>query len=228
MTSLDTELVTVALAGLAAGGATAALCRGLLPRLSEPADGDGKVAYRNLPTRRFVLTTSVAAAVTAALVPLGQPVPVRPLWWVLTTLGVLLAAVDAVTTWLPLSLTRVAWSAMVLAALLVLPLGGGSAVLFRVAVGAATAFALYYLVRLVSRGGFGFGDVRFAPLLGAAAAATAYGLLLWALTLGAVVGAVHGIVRLVGRRPGPFPYAPAMLAGTFLAAGLWAATAAGG
>ena len=69
----------------------------------------------------------------------------------------------------------------------------------------------------MSRGGFGFGDVRFAPLIGAAAAAHSLSLLLWALVLGSLVGAVQGLVRLARRRRAPFPYAPAMLTGAYLA-----------
>ena len=83
--------------------------------------------------------------------------------------------------------------------------------------GAAVAGALYFIVWLVTRGGFGFGDVRFAPLIGAAAAACSWRLLIWALALGTLVGGVNGLVRLLARRPGAFPYAPSMLAGAYLA-----------
>jgi leader peptidase (prepilin peptidase)/N-methyltransferase len=79
---------------------------------------------------------------------------------------------------------------------------------------------LYLLVWRVSRGGFGFGDVRFAPLIGAATAAHSWSLLLLGLFAGSVLGAVHGGIRLVRRRAGPFPYAPAMLAGAYLACGI--------
>jgi leader peptidase (prepilin peptidase) / N-methyltransferase len=69
----------------------------------------------------------------------------------------------------------------------------------------------------VTRGGFGFGDVRFAPLLGAATASHSWSLLIWGLTFGTAVGAVHGAGRLARRRVGGFPYAPSMLAGCYLA-----------
>jgi leader peptidase (prepilin peptidase)/N-methyltransferase len=93
------------------------------------------------------------------------------MWVVLATLGVLLAAIDARTSWLPLRLTQIAWLAMAIAALMSALLGGSVWVAARALAGAAIAGALYVLVWLISRGGFGFGDVRFAPLLGAAAAA---------------------------------------------------------
>ena len=84
-------------------------------------------------------------------------------------------------------------------------------------IGAAAAGALYLLIWWFTRGGFGFGDVRFALLVGAAAAGVSLPTLLWALALGSLVGGVYGIVRLARRRPGQFPYAPAMLAGAYLA-----------
>ena len=41
--------------------------------------------------------------------------------------------------------------------------------------------------------------------------------LLLGLFAGSVLGAAYGGLRLVRRRAGPFPYAPAMLAGAYLA-----------
>ena len=57
--------------------------------------------------------------------------------------------------------------------------GRRAGVVVRAAAGAAIGGGLYLLVWLLSRGGFGFGDVRFAPLLGAAAAAEPWTLLWW-------------------------------------------------
>jgi leader peptidase (prepilin peptidase)/N-methyltransferase len=139
------------------------------------------------------------------------------MWSVLAVLGVLLAAIDARTSWLPLLLTRISWLAMAVASVLAAPLGGGASVAVRSAAGAAIAGGLYLIVWLLSRGGFGFGDVRFAPLLGAAAAADSWTLLWWTLLLGTVSGGIVGVLRLLrGRREG-FPYAPSMLVGAYAA-----------
>ena len=141
----------------------------------------------------------------------------------LSTLGVLLAAIDALTTWLPLRLTQAAWVAMAAALLLAVPLGVDGSTVLRALAGATLAGLIYLGVWLLSRGGFGFGDVRFAPLIGAATAAHSWSLLIWALLLGSVLGALHGMVRLARRRTEPFPYAPAMLVGAYLACGMaWA------
>jgi leader peptidase (prepilin peptidase)/N-methyltransferase len=142
---------------------------------------------------------------------------------VLSSFGVLLAAIDALTTWLPLRLTQAAWAAMAVALLLTLPLGADWSTVLRAVTGAALSGLVYLGAWLVSRGGFGFGDVRFAPLVGAATAAHSWSLLIWAILLGSILGALHGIVRLARRHAEPFPYAPAMLAGAYLACGTaWA------
>jgi leader peptidase (prepilin peptidase) / N-methyltransferase len=205
------------LAAALTGIATAAAIRPVLQALPEPTDELDKVAYRALPTAKFLLLCGLLAALTTVLAWQSVPPATRPLWVVLSSCGVLLAAIDAKTTWLPLRLTHAAWLLMLLGALAGSALGGGWHLVLRAGVGAALAGTLYFLGWVITRGGFGFGDVRYAPLLGAAAAASSWRLLVWALTLGTVVGGVYGSVRLARRRRGPFPYAPSMLAGAYLA-----------
>ena len=207
------------LAVLATGLLTAAITRPLLLRLPEPQVEDAP-GYAALPTTRFVLVCALCSAAAAAVAWTALPAVLQPLWTVLAVGGVLLAAVDLVTTWLPLRLVQASWLAMAVAALTAAALVGSWLVLLRSAVGAAVAGGLYLAVWLVSRGGFGYGDVRFAPLLGAAAAAESWRLLVITLVAGTVVGGAVGLARLVRRRDGPFPYAPSMLAGAYLAA-LW-------
>jgi leader peptidase (prepilin peptidase)/N-methyltransferase len=153
----------------------------------------------------------------AALSWLSLPGYAQPMWSVLAILGVLLAAIDARTSWLPLHLTRVAWLAMAVASLLGAVLGGDGRVAVRAAAGAAIAGGLYLMVWLISRGGFGFGDVRFAPLLGTAGAAASWTLLWLTLLLGTVVGGFVGLLRLARGRREAFPYAPSMLIGAYAA-----------
>jgi len=196
---------------------SAAVVGPLLRWLPETPAPDEPV-YRELARPDFMLACVLCSAVAAALSWSALPPALQPLWSVLSVGGVLLAAVDAATTWLPLPLVQATWVAMTVATLAGASLGGGWALLVRAAGGAAVAGGLYLLVWLVSRGGFGFGDVRFAPLLGAAAAAHSWGLLAGALLAGSLLGGLHGLLHLLRRRPGGFPYAPAMLGGTYLAA----------
>ncbi|HET8915206.1 MAG TPA: prepilin peptidase [Propionibacteriaceae bacterium] len=199
------------------GVTSALLVRPLLRRLPEPIHGDSEPNYRGLGSTRFLLVCGALAGIAAAISWLSLPRYAQPMWCVLAVLGVLLAAIDARTSWLPLRLTRIAWLAMAVAALLAGSFGGGVWVPIRAAAGAAIAGGLYLFVWLISRGGFGFGDVRFAPLLGAAAAADSWTLLWWTLLLGTVVGGLVGVLRLVWGRREAFPYAPSMLIGAYAA-----------
>ncbi len=218
-------IASVALAAALTGLATAAAVRPVLLALPEPKGRLDKLAYRSLPTARFLMVCGALAAIATVLTWQSVPPATRPLWIVLSSCGVLLAVIDARTTWLPLRLIQAAWLLMLLGAIAGWGLGGGWQLLFRAALGGGLAGGLYFLGWLITRGGFGFGDVRFAPLLGAAAAASSWRLLVWALTLGTVVGGLYGLVRLTRRRRGPFPYAPSMLAGAYLAvAASWLST----
>lgn len=188
--------------------------RPLLRRLREPEEPEGKPAYRDLPTPGFVAVCTLLAAAGAALVALLLPPATWPLWWVLCAPALVLVAVDARTTWLPLGLTRLVWACGAGGALLGTGLGG-TGLLLRAAVGAGAALLLYVLLWRLSRRGLGFGDVRLAPVLGAAAAAVGWPTLLATLLLGSVVGALVGVVLLLRRSDGAFAYAPSMLAGAF-------------
>ena len=216
--TLTAVLVLSAATGLAVFLATPAVLR-RLPEPTTDADADGsdvKIPYAALATRRFAAVVGTLAAVAVATPGLTLPPAVLPGWLVLATLGLLLAAIDAATTWLPLPLTRVAWAAMVLATGIGAVVGGW-AQLLRGLGGFLVAGAVFGAVWLISRGGIGFGDVRFAPLVGAATAATSWSSLAWALVLGSLAGALVGLIRLAVGRRGAFAYAPSILAGAYLA-----------
>ena len=184
---IEQAVATVAIALTVAIAATL-LARPVLRRLPEPADGDDKPLYRELGSIQFLVSCGVLAGVATALSWLSLPRYAQPSWSVLAILGVLLAAIDARTSWLPLRLTQAAWLAMTVASFLAAVLGADLGIALRAAAGAAIAGGLYLLVWLISRGSFGFGDVRFAPLLGAAAAADSWALLWLTLLLGTMGG----------------------------------------
>lgn len=194
----------------------------LLRRLPEPSieelGSERKLSYGQLATPRFVAGVTAISVAATLLSWTVLPTRLQPLWAVLASIGVLLAAVDALTTWLPRRLTYLGWAAMLGAVGAAALLGARSGDLLRAGLGALVAGSLYFGIWAITRRGFGFGDVRFAPLLGAAAGAHSWTLLTAALMLGTVVGAGHGLLRLAVRRSDAFPYAPSMLAGTYLAA----------
>lgn len=194
--------------------------RPVLRRLPEPPDPpEPKTPYAALPTGRLVAVCTALAAAGALLVGVVLPPATWPLWWVLGAPALVLVAVDARTTWLPLPLTRAVQAAAVGAGLLGVGLAGWD-LGARAAGGAVAAGLLYLLLWRVSGRALGFGDVRLAPVLGAAAAAVGWPTLLAALLLGSLVGAGVGVVLALRRRRGAFAYAPSMLAGAFLAVGL--------
>ena len=205
---------TVLAAGWSAAAAalvTALLVLLVLPRLPEPADGEGKPLYRDLATRTFAFGCAVLAGVAAAVAWLTGPPTIQPLWSVLSVLGVLLAVVDARTTWLPLRLTHAAWLAMAAAAVVVGVLGGGSPWSAPPAGRPWPDCSSSGLAGLPGRLRVRRRAVR-APGRRRGGRATRWSLLIWALLLGSLAGAGHGLLRLALRRAGPFPYAPSMLA----------------
>ena len=84
---------------------------------------------------------------------------------------------------------------------------------------------MYLGLWVLTRGGFGFGDVRFVPLVAAPAAAVSVDVLLAAL-LGTVLALVHGVWRHVTRRSGWQPWAPSLTLGAFIAAAAMVASGA--
>lgn len=215
--------LTLALLAAGVTGLVTALASGpVLRALPEPVGGEGKIAYSALATPAVALAAGAASFGAALCAWSLLPPLLQPQWSVLATLGVLLAAIDLRTTWLPLPLTRIAWAAMAAASLASWLISADHGALIRAAAGAAAAGALYGLTWALTRGGIGFGDVRYAPLIGAAGGAVSWETLFAALLLGSLLGVAAGLARLVRSRSGPYPYAPAMLAGAYLAVALGA------
>lgn len=183
-------------------------------RPAEPA----KIAYADLARPGFVAGAAAAAAVAAAISAVWLPPTLAGIWLVLAVFGVSLAAIDGATTWLPMRLSYAGWIAMAAAITVTALVTADGGLLVRAVLGAVVAGALHLVIWVVSRGGLGFGDVRFAPLLGAAAASSSWTLLFAGLLCGALIGGAFGVFRIVLRRPGGFPYAPSMLAGVYLGA----------
>ena len=135
---------------------------------------------------------------------------------------VLFAALVAVTaTDLDLRVVpkRIVWPAFALAAVLltVAALFEGEPVRLRDAgLGSAGAFAVLFVIHLVSPGGMGFGDVRLAALLGLFLGWLGPAHVPLGLFLGFVAGGVAGVVALArGRsRKASLPFVPFLAVGT--------------
>lgn len=197
--------------------ATAALWLRVLPRLPEPATEERKRPYAALATPRLAVVVAGLAAGGAVLAWARLPVVQQPVWVVLSIVGVCLAAVDGLTTWIPATATRWGWLAMAAAAPLMVLLGASWTDAGRAVAGGLAAGGLYGLVWLLTRGGFGFGDVRFMPLIGVASAATSWTFWFAALLVGSLLAVAHGLWRQVRRTGGVQPWAPSLLAGAYAA-----------
>lgn len=210
-------LLVAALLGVLAAASTGPLLR-WLPRPTGQSTGpDRPPDYAALAGWRFALVCGAVASLAAALGLSLAPASWWPLWIVWATLFVVLVAVDAATTWLPLPLTRLTWAAAA-ATLIVyaaMALAGGPAslqVLGRVVLGALAAAALYAVLWRVG-GGLGFGDVRISPVLGALGASLSWNGWWVAMVAGPLLGAVWALGRAATGRRGPFAYGPWMWLG---------------
>jgi leader peptidase (prepilin peptidase)/N-methyltransferase len=209
--------IAVALWVLCAGAAAAGVLLVAARRLPEPSGYPEKIPYRRLGEPRYVIGCGVAAALGMTAAVWALPPFVLGPWWMLTVIGVPLAVIDAFTTWLPLTLTRAGWVVMSASVALAVGQGGGGWLLGRALIGGAAAGVTYWAIWRMSRGGLGFGDVRLAPLIGAATASASWTMLITGLFLGSVAGAAYATFRLVRRRSGPFAYAPTMMVGPYAA-----------
>lgn len=209
------------------------------PTAAHPAGGDpavqaeldAKPAYRGLATARFGLISAATSAGGAAIAAVTQPVWTWPLWFVFGTVAVLLAAIDARTTWLPTVLVYAGWLAMVAALMAAVPASAAAgaaaaALLVRVLGCAGVAGGSFLLLWMLTRGrGFAFGDVRLMPLVGAVAGTMSWQGLYWSVLLGSLVGAAIGVAYRVRGRGDGLPYAPALVSGPYAAAVLLAVLA---
>ncbi len=100
----------------------------------------------------------------------------------------------------------------VLAALLAL--GAAPQDLLRAGLGAALLFALFLLVAMAAPAAMGFGDVKLAGVVGGMTAYLSWGAALTGAFGGFVLGALAGVLLMVGKRAGrktAVPFGPFML-----------------
>lgn len=192
-----------------------------LPRLSEPTvagETEAKIPYADLARPRVAAIVAAFSAAATWLAVSNVPISALPPWLVLSTVGVTLAAVDGYTTWIPARPTRWTWLLMAAAGAATLLLGASWTDLIRMVVGAAGVGGLYLLLWAITRGGFGFGDVRYVPLVAAPAAAISIDTLIAAMLAGTLLALGHGLWHHATHRTGLQPWAPALTLGAFVAA----------
>lgn len=210
----------VALPTLVAATLVAAI-PGLLRALPAPVGEPDAAPYDPLATRAFAVTAAALMALAGTTAFVLAPVH-WPAWTGLASCGVLSAMIDARTGYLPRPLAWAAWALTGLG-LTVVALLAGFEPMLRAGVGAASATALFWVFWRVG-GGFGFGDVRLAPVIGASAAAVGWPVFFGAFILGGLAGVGWGLCWRAMGRGRSFPYGPALVAGPFLALAVWSLT----
>ena len=157
--------------------------------------------------------------VAAQLITSGR-LALAPALLYFAALGLALALIDLDVRRLPDRLVLPSYG--VLAALI----GAGAwalgepAVLLRAAVGGAALFTGYLALALAWPNGMGFGDVKFAGIVGAVLGAISYRVLLVGAAAAFLLGAVVGLAVIAARRserPATLPFGPFMVAGSLFA-----------
>lgn len=166
-----------------------------------------------------LVTALLFVAVTAELAADGR-LALAPALLYFTALGVALAAIDLQVHRLPNALVLPSYP--ILGALLVLGAGldHDPVLLVHAALGGAGLGAAYFAIAFARPGGMGFGDVKFAGLVGAVLGAISYRVLVVGAGAAFLLGAAVGLVLLAARRGSrrsAVPFGPFMVAGSLLA-----------
>jgi len=178
---------------------------------------------------RYPLVEAATAAGFAGLALLIGPSWTLPAYWVAAAVAIALTLVDLDHRLIPNAILfpglAAGWALLVPGALL----DGDPWSLARAITGAAAYFGLLLVIAVAARGGFGFGDVKLALLLGTFLAHRSWEALVVGMFAGFVVGGTLGGVLLVTRRAGrkdAMPFGPAMVFGAAVAL-VWGASIAG-
>lgn len=161
---------------------------------------------------------AVSAVSCSALAAAVGPHPELVVWLLLVPVGLLLATVDLAVHRLPdiVTLPLAAIALIGLGGTALLPAAGGS---WRTALlGSLTLGGCYFVLFLINPRGFGFGDVKLAPALGAVLGWYGWGIVLIGTFAGYLFGALYGVGLILARRAGrksAIPFGPFLLAGAF-------------
>ncbi len=124
--------------------------------------------------------------------------------------AVALALIDLDVRRLPNAIVLPAYPVLVV--LLALGADGGN--LLRAGLGAATLFAFFFLIVMAAPGAMGFGDVKLAGVVGGMTAYLSWGAFLIGAFGSFVLGALAGVLLMLGKRAGrrtAVPFGPFML-----------------
>ena len=178
---------------------------------------------------RYPLVEAATGGVFAVMAAVLGPVWVLPAFWWFSGVTIALVVTDLDFRRIP---NRILYPGSVVATIL---LGGGAALdgdlprFGRALIGGAGYFFLLLLIALVARGGFGFGDVKLAALLGQFTAYRSWGSLFVGVFAAFVIGGLFSILLLLSRRIGrkdAVAFGPSMTLGAYVGIGVGESIAA--
>ena len=180
-------------------------------------------AIREDPRRTplVAIVTAALFAATPVVVDVDWTLPAY-LWFVAVTVTLTLTDMD--TKLIP---NRILYPGTVVA--LVLLIGGGlieGGPVVRAVAGGALYFVLLFVLALIARGGFGFGDVKLAFLLGLFATYQSGDTLIVAIFAAFLLGGLVSLLLVVFRvrsRKDAIPFGPYLVLGAYVALA-WAGT----
>jgi len=199
-----------------------------LARLPEPSDPDpDKISYADLARPALLTLTFVSIAAVLAAVAGWRAEPVLlPMWALLAGMAPVLGYVDLKTHLLPYLMVAPLYAAIWTLTVIVAFTAGDRSIVIAAAAGNIVVFGVFVLFYLVAArffgGGFGYGDVRLAAVLGVVLGPLGPNAVFTGLYAGFVLAAAVGLVRYRGRLRGApaTAFGPAMLLGAFAALAL--------
>lgn len=149
----------------------------------------------------------------------GAVTPVILAYEYLAAISIALALIDLDTRRLPNAIVLPAYAVLGILFTTACLLGAPWEALLRAAIGGATLYAFYFLLRLIRPGGMGGGDVKLAGVLGMALGWLGWGSLIVGAFAAFILGGVVGVALMLARRAtrkSAIPFGPWMIAGAWI------------
>lgn len=162
-----------------------------------------------------ILTAALFGLAAWRIRPSTDLIAYLPLLWVL----VVLSFIDLEHKLLPNRIVLPSFVAGVVLLGVTAALGPGLGAWVRALLGAAAAFATFFVIALISPRGMGMGDVKLSAVLGLALAYLSWSRLLVGFFISFLAGAVGGIALIAARRAGmksEVPFGPYLALGTIV------------
>lgn len=190
------------------------------PAADEP-DAQYKPRYADLVQPPTALALMAATLVCSVLLICWAPIQMRGVGLVWGSAALVLVAVDARTTWLPIRASQFTAAVLTLAIITAALQGpDGGRLVLQAALGATASGGVFALLWWISRS-IGFGDVRLAAMTGGLTGMWSIELWSAGLLAGSIAAAGWGVAVGLWRRRHPSPLGKAFAYGPGLWLGPW-------